>query len=413
MFTLCLGYVIFTATMFSLQSSSFSQNLEWIYGADIQVSAPGMPKMLPESKLRRFLDGEKVSGSSAGAILDYSFVTYPLSDMRPINSVSISRYEYFLPSIVFNPPIRRMAFVSRPSIQLFGVDRNFLAVALSEYAVYSELISGKQWVYNTSSGTVNMLDALYQPISLDLPTDFSIPQSILNPFGPENSFQITTNSSKMNDDAIPILISEALRDSSTMDTSNTVILWLGFSAGVGTGSMSIPARPIAMIKKFPGFRSLTTLQTSNTPALVSMDKYAQLLKQVQNATRTNMTSDIPKGSLYIKLSSSVQSFQIEAIINQINSLLADDSFNVVNLRSQVAQAESAVSLISVVFLIGILTNCVNNVIMLLNHIYFTVAMVGVVLSFFVLFLSFTANIRENSWEVGVLRAIGLNVWILF
>lgn len=45
--------------------------------------------------------------------------------------------------------------------------------------------------------------------------------------------------------------------------------------------------------------------------------------------------------------------------------------------------------------------------------FFLVALVGVILSFFVLFLSFTANIRENSWEVGVLRAIGLNVSFLF
>jgi ABC-type antimicrobial peptide transport system permease subunit len=40
-----------------------------------------------------------------------------------------------------------------------------------------------------------------------------------------------------------------------------------------------------------------------------------------------------------------------------------------------------------------------------------VAIIGVLLSFFVLLLSFTANIRENSWELGVLRAIGLNVRI--
>jgi ABC-type antimicrobial peptide transport system permease subunit len=32
-----------------------------------------------------------------------------------------------------------------------------------------------------------------------------------------------------------------------------------------------------------------------------------------------------------------------------------------------------------------------------------------VLCFFILWLSFTANIHENAWEFGVLRAIGLNV----
>merc|ERR1712139_748792 len=34
--------------------------------------------------------------------------------------------------------------------------------------------------------------------------------------------------------------------------------------------------------------------------------------------------------------------------------------------------------------------------------------VGQVLGFFILYLSAQANIRENSWELGVLRALGLN-----
>lgn len=38
-----------------------------------------------------------------------------------------------------------------------------------------------------------------------------------------------------------------------------------------------------------------------------------------------------------------------------------------------------------------------------------VAAIAVVLCFFILMLSFTANVRENSWEFGVLRAIGLSV----
>eukprot|EP00013_Stygamoeba_regulata_P007379 CAMPEP_0177632462 /NCGR_PEP_ID=MMETSP0447-20121125/2307_1 /TAXON_ID=0 /ORGANISM="Stygamoeba regulata, Strain BSH-02190019" /LENGTH=155 /DNA_ID=CAMNT_0019134037 /DNA_START=49 /DNA_END=516 /DNA_ORIENTATION=+ len=37
-----------------------------------------------------------------------------------------------------------------------------------------------------------------------------------------------------------------------------------------------------------------------------------------------------------------------------------------------------------------------------------VAIIASVLCFFLLWLSFEANIRENAWEFGVLRAIGLN-----
>ncbi len=39
----------------------------------------------------------------------------------------------------------------------------------------------------------------------------------------------------------------------------------------------------------------------------------------------------------------------------------------------------------------------------------TVTTVAMLLCFFVLWISFTSNVSENSWEFGVLRAIGLNV----
>ena len=38
-----------------------------------------------------------------------------------------------------------------------------------------------------------------------------------------------------------------------------------------------------------------------------------------------------------------------------------------------------------------------------------VAAIAVVLCFFILTISFTANVRDNSWEFGVLRAIGFSV----
>ena len=38
----------------------------------------------------------------------------------------------------------------------------------------------------------------------------------------------------------------------------------------------------------------------------------------------------------------------------------------------------------------------------------SVGLIAIILSFFLILISFIANIKENSWEFGVLRAIGLN-----
>lgn len=37
-----------------------------------------------------------------------------------------------------------------------------------------------------------------------------------------------------------------------------------------------------------------------------------------------------------------------------------------------------------------------------------VATIALILSFFLLLVSFIGNVRNNSWEIGVLRAIGLS-----
>jgi ABC-type antimicrobial peptide transport system permease subunit len=38
-----------------------------------------------------------------------------------------------------------------------------------------------------------------------------------------------------------------------------------------------------------------------------------------------------------------------------------------------------------------------------------ISLVAIILSFFLILVSFTANIKDNSWEFGVLRAIGLTI----
>lgn len=44
----------------------------------------------------------------------------------------------------------------------------------------------------------------------------------------------------------------------------------------------------------------------------------------------------------------------------------------------------------------------------LNIFYIVVAIIAMTLSFFLLLVSFVSNVRENAWEFGVLRAVGLN-----
>lgn len=42
-----------------------------------------------------------------------------------------------------------------------------------------------------------------------------------------------------------------------------------------------------------------------------------------------------------------------------------------------------------------------------------VAIVAMTLSFFLILVSFVSNVKDNSWEFGVLRAVGLSKVIKF
>lgn len=58
----------------------------------------------------------------------------------------------------------------------------------------------------------------------------------------------------------------------------------------------------------------------------------------------------------------------------------------------------------------------DNAIFIINIFFLLVSVDIITLCFFLLFVSFTANVSENSWEFGVLRALGMTVrshWFLF
>ena len=96
MFTLCLGYLIFAATMFSLQSDSLSQQLEWLYGADVSLEAPAFNLPLPEDKLRKFLATAMTNDTEPyqtfQIVEDFTFVTFPMNSFFPVASAFLRRF---------------------------------------------------------------------------------------------------------------------------------------------------------------------------------------------------------------------------------------------------------------------------------------------------------------------------------
>lgn len=93
-----------------------------------------------------------------------------------------------------------------------------------------------------------------------------------------------------------------------------------------------------------------------------------------------------KGQLLVKLQGATRDDR-EFIINGLKNFVDHDLILVSDTTELIESTAFAVDLLMVFF--------------------YAVTLIAIFLCFFVLWLSFANNVRENSWEFGVLRAVGL------
>jgi len=91
--------------------------------------------------------------------------------------------------------------------------------------------------------------------------------------------------------------------------------------------------------------------------------------------------------LFIKVQEKATLLEREDIVNSLRTWVQDNRILITDMADLRTRFGFAVSLIDLF----------NNV----------VAVIIIVLCFFMLFVSFTANVTENAWEFGVLRALGM------
>lgn len=101
----------------------------------------------------------------------------------------------------------------------------------------------------------------------------------------------------------------------------------------------------------------------------------------------NLTYGYPKERLLVDLKDGLEKDQRDIIVNQIGGLLTDDLMFILDVIKFEKNVESSIGLLQVFIIL--------------------VGLVAFIISFFLLVVSTDSNIRENMWEFGVLRAIGL------
>eukprot|EP00455_Lapot_gusevi_P003462 TRINITY_DN11415_c0_g1_i4.p1 TRINITY_DN11415_c0_g1~~TRINITY_DN11415_c0_g1_i4.p1 ORF type:complete len:879 (-),score=175.03 TRINITY_DN11415_c0_g1_i4:116-2752(-) len=391
MFTICLAFIIFAGVMFSLQSRSIQDNVKVLFGADIMVRAFRSGDALRETEMSAFLDQQilrRKQGDPYAVVEDYTFVTYDLRSLSAVQSISLQNLAQF-PS--FNQFI-------------YGVSPNFLKVTYSDYAMVTEPTNAGAATSSfpkTESGNPDPIAALYQDGSTDNWLPPVQPQYYLSGIDsskPVNYTQLTRdfvdNMRQAYGGHLDGVVTEALRDYASIDLTTPLNMKITVaSSASGKVVVDYMCKPRAMVRKLPGFVYSSYRQTVRiSPLLIRMPQYEALWRQIHALANISIsdTDQPPKSMLLVKLTPGTSRDLREDVLNGLRTFFKSDATISIDTLTVIERAKTATELMNLFF----------NV----------VGLIAMVLCFFILLLSFTANVHQNSWEFGVLRAIGLSAF---
>jgi hypothetical protein len=390
MFTLCLGFIIFAGAMLALQGRSLADNLKVFIGADVVFLATRWEDRLREPEMRAFLEGELVrtQAGEAGHILDgYTFVTFPLEDIPGLRKARFSNLPDF-PSI-------------KPSV--FGLEENYLTVTNYEFLNIAEMGDSPNRVPQTGSGDADVIATMYTSAGIAVLAEEADGIRVPDPVSTGYQLYDTRSVQRINNnyypprdldggylDYIDCVASSALRDGLSVSTETPLTLAVENDQGF---RRSYLAKARALLTKVPGFFFSSYRQTARGSAvLVRMDSYQTMLETAWS-TLDDLDETVvglktpPKSKLMIRVTDTGNLKAREDLMNGIRVFFRSDSTVTIDTLTLIEDTSLAVEMMSLFFIV--------------------VGFIAMTLCFFILWLSFTANVQQNGWEFGVLRAVGL------
>ena len=386
MFTICLAFIVFAGVMFSLQAQSLIDNVRLTFAADLTINAlpNDLRNSLKEDDMREFLDNQidlRLTGGNPDAVVvDYAFLPFPFNALSGIRSVQFSSLPQF-------QGVRNF---------VYGVPRNYLQVTYDEYFLVSEYQQSEADYPTTSSGRPDAIAMMYtQAGQARLPEEengIRYPVSVVSGYygqqlnRPYNGSFSDAVIQVDYTDYLDVLMGEALRGWQSVNTHTPLNLYTRASRGGGEVVGNYLCKARAMVSKVPGFFfSSYRVSASIAPLLIRQDEYDRLM---HDALGDVYGATAPKQRLLIRLMPGATLSQREDVINGLRTFFKSDRLLVTDTASIIDTTMVAVDMMNLFFqAIGVIT---------------------MLMCFFILWMSFTANVQENSWEFGVLRALGLN-----
>lgn len=455
MITLTVAFLIFAGSLLALQARSISETLESFIGSDVAVRANSWTLQLPqqplEAYLERYREGAQGVPEEFAVVRDYTWVSFPLSRTPGFTSTRLTNLARF----------------PRPRSTVYGVERNYVEAAYDQFVVITENAPRYSAAdVGGSGGDTGVVQRMHDNAgSLTLPIEkggISIPPQVATGIRLDESSTVEYGSGEDREEEeeeveaaeeaadagidsietlegryrnyLDCIVSESVRLYSSVDTAVPLLSDARTERVEGRSARQyLLAKAHAMASKMPGFGfSAYTPFAFGAPMLVPMAQVAEVVNRVYNtlnldgqgqpreeeaaAAPTNGTAadnstastngtapangtatlpvqftseTLPKGTLLVRFRPGVTEDGRLRFVNGLRGVLRNDLITVDDAAE--------------------LTESSQNAAFALNLFFFVVALVALVLCFFASWLSFAANIRDNSREFGILRALGLSV----
>jgi len=372
MFTLAIAFIIFAGVAFSLQVANIVSNVKSFIGSDATIQSLTQLYPLPEKELSAYLNSEIANGTVYG----YSYQTFDLTQQPFITDSFFSSLAYY----------------SSRRVVVYGVSQNYLDVAYSQYFLYSQYDQDLSYKYIQKKPDV--IDSLYtQAKKAKVRGEKSgfYPNTIFDERNGQSLNSTAFDPSEKYLNYVDIIVSEAMRPVTGINMKSPLQLRL-YAYNPDTNSRASQdylAKARSLVYKVPGyFYSSYQFTASGSPILVSFDEYRNIARDCAKSIDYQYDGSIPKQKILIRFrTQNVQ--KIVSILNNLKSLTRAEFVVINNVKELIKSTKKTTDA-----LLGFFN---------------VVAAIAIVLCFFVLAISFTGNVRDNSWEFGVLRSIGLSV----
>ncbi|KAK2953542.1 putative permease family protein [Blattamonas nauphoetae] len=407
MFTGSLSFIIFAGAEFALMTGLIKDMLKSSFGADLVFTAPNIRNHHNLTSVNSAIKAAKELEDSP--IIEATYKTYTLASQTSIQSTTVSSLMRYGSS----------------SVSIFGVPDSYLAGTYSEFYYPLRVRSGLK--YNeTRQGRSDLFQSINNeqrstvlPIEKEIPVDKIISvlsgptkaESIAKGMGWKRDHGDTTERDafpkmknrtiqQMYADSIDVVISEGIFESlglKSIDDPIILSIRLRHAENQQVTTIHRIAKVRGTLKTSPGMTMGSFAMTaSGSHVIVPMTQYIELMKECIVTTEQIKEADAADYKLPVQ--------DVYFMLRETPKPTKEQMNRIVDCVMDVTHQDTSVQNTPV------LLDTIQVTLDVLNAFFIVFSILAIIMCFFVLWISFISNVRDNAWEFGVLRSIGLTGW---